>query len=301
MCIDLPCVLLTDSRPSGMSPILVPVCPHLTTPVAVTPQLLRPYGRNGTVALGHAIESSTAHTYNSHLQSNLTFCKIHQLSIEATPDTLSFYVVFMAHHQTSLSLRVSLWNLQLPRVLFSTRATRTSLFKFIVTKSLTGMHERGSRPITRKRALTEDDLRELAARFPNPPHDDCLFLAMVFTGFNRLLRSGEMTRPSNPSLQSGKKFTLRHTVHLQQTQYSFHLPYHQGDRLYPGNTIIIHHRIDTTLSLLPYFRTYLISRDLRFPLHPELWLNAQGIVPLLHMVCLTSASHIRVKRRWTLY
>ena len=50
------------------------------------------------IALGHAIDPSTAHTYNSHLQSYLSFCKLHHFSIEPTPDMLIFYVVFMGHH-----------------------------------------------------------------------------------------------------------------------------------------------------------------------------------------------------------
>jgi len=50
------------------------------------------------IALGHSIESSSALTYNSHLQSYLAFCKLHNRHIEPTPETLSFYVVFMCHH-----------------------------------------------------------------------------------------------------------------------------------------------------------------------------------------------------------
>lgn len=50
------------------------------------------------VALGNAIDISTAVTYTSHLQSYLTFCKLHQRPIEPTIDTLSFYTVYMCHH-----------------------------------------------------------------------------------------------------------------------------------------------------------------------------------------------------------
>ena len=50
------------------------------------------------VALGFALEDSTASTYTSHLNSYLTFCNIHHLPIEPTADTLSFYIVFMCCH-----------------------------------------------------------------------------------------------------------------------------------------------------------------------------------------------------------
>ena len=50
------------------------------------------------IALGHSIDLSSSLTYNSHLQSYLAFCKLHHRAIEPTPETLSFYVVFMCHH-----------------------------------------------------------------------------------------------------------------------------------------------------------------------------------------------------------
>ncbi|KAJ7125748.1 hypothetical protein C8R43DRAFT_1135075 [Mycena crocata] len=50
------------------------------------------------VAMGAAIDRSTANTYGSALNSYLEFCRLHGLPIEPTADTLSFYTVFMCHH-----------------------------------------------------------------------------------------------------------------------------------------------------------------------------------------------------------
>jgi len=50
------------------------------------------------IAIGCSIETSTAKTYSSALESYITFCSNHDLPPEPTPDTLSFYVVYMAHH-----------------------------------------------------------------------------------------------------------------------------------------------------------------------------------------------------------
>ena len=50
------------------------------------------------VALGSNLDPSTLLVYSSHLQSYLTFCKTHHFSITPTPDTLSFYVIYMSHH-----------------------------------------------------------------------------------------------------------------------------------------------------------------------------------------------------------
>jgi hypothetical protein len=54
----------------------------------------------------------------------------------------------------------------------------------------------------------EDDRRALPAQFSHPSHDDLLFLAMVFTGFNALLQAGEMTQSANPARHSSKKTTM---------------------------------------------------------------------------------------------
>ena len=50
------------------------------------------------ITLGHSIELLTCATYLSALQSYLTFCKLYNLLIEPTADTLSFYTIYMCHH-----------------------------------------------------------------------------------------------------------------------------------------------------------------------------------------------------------
>jgi hypothetical protein len=50
------------------------------------------------LALGHAIDTSTWKNYGSALNSYLTFVRIHNFPVEPTPDTFSFYTVFMCHH-----------------------------------------------------------------------------------------------------------------------------------------------------------------------------------------------------------
>src|SRR5882724_1070767 len=54
--------------------------------------------RERAIMLSHALDNSTMTTYSSHLQSYLTFCKLHDFLLEPSADTLSFYIVFMAHH-----------------------------------------------------------------------------------------------------------------------------------------------------------------------------------------------------------
>ena len=50
------------------------------------------------IALGHVIDQSTLSNYSSALNSYLNFVKLHDLLVEPTPETLSFYTVYMSHH-----------------------------------------------------------------------------------------------------------------------------------------------------------------------------------------------------------
>jgi len=60
------------------------------------------------ISLSHAIGHSKSITYTSHLQSYLSFCKLHNCPTNLTNDTLSFYVVFMCHHINPHSVNVYL-------------------------------------------------------------------------------------------------------------------------------------------------------------------------------------------------
>src|ERR1700733_3309167 len=51
-----------------------------------------------SILLGMSIDTSTASTYSSALNSYLTFCKMHGLPIEPTPQTLSCYTTFQSFH-----------------------------------------------------------------------------------------------------------------------------------------------------------------------------------------------------------
>ena len=51
-----------------------------------------------SILLGMAIDNTTAHTYSSMANLYLTFCKIHQLPVDPTPETLSYYITFQSTH-----------------------------------------------------------------------------------------------------------------------------------------------------------------------------------------------------------
>ncbi|KIJ47926.1 hypothetical protein M422DRAFT_103923, partial [Sphaerobolus stellatus SS14] len=148
----------------------------------------------------------------------------------------------------------------------------------IVTRSLAGMKKlRGLQATTRKRALSTDDLLSIITHFPSPPqHDDFLFAAMLLTGFHGLLRLGELTFPDNIRKRSAKKLTLRHTLAIQETRFSFTLPFHKADHFFAGNTVMIEALPMSPIDPLFHLLRYLHSRDHLFPLLPMLWVTSDG-------------------------
>lgn len=230
------------------------------------------------IALGNALDKSTQLTYSSHLNSYLSFVKTHNLPVDPTPDTLSFYTVYMCHHinprsvNTYLSGIVSALEPHFPGV----REARKSR---IVSKTLQGcMRLRGTATI-RRRALTIDDLRTVSFHYASSKvHDDVLFVAMLFTGFFGLLRLGELTFPEERKLRNWKKITKRETVKVSPNSFEFLLPGHKADRFFEGNKILIP-ATRYNLQPLQLFMVYLNSRDKLFPFASALWLTSEGLVP----------------------
>ncbi len=51
-----------------------------------------------SIALGFMIDTGTAHTYSSALNSYIVFCQLHHFPIQPTEDTLSFFIIYMSYH-----------------------------------------------------------------------------------------------------------------------------------------------------------------------------------------------------------
>ena len=230
------------------------------------------------VALGNVIDRSTLSNYSSALNSYLNFVKLHDLPVEPTPETLSFYTVYMSHHINPRSVNTYLSGIsqQLETHFPAVKEARNST---LVRRTWQGcMRMRGTATI-RKCALTTDDLRLVINHYRNSTlHDDLLFVAMLVTGFFGLLRLGEMTFPDEPSLQNWKKVTRRNTVGIRDHVYEFTLPGHKADRYFEGNKIIIPaNRFNITP--LRHFVNYINSRDTLHPVASPLWLTAGGKIP----------------------
>lgn len=231
-----------------------------------------------TIALGSAIDPSTVATYTSALQSYITFCNTHNLPIDPTPDTLSFYTVFMCHHISPRSVASYLSGIAnqlepfFPDVRVSTRGP-------LVSRTLRGCKKLRSVGTKRKRPLRRTELIALHPAYAaSSNHDDLLFISILLTGFFGLMRLGELVSPDKIELRDPRKVIPRDSVEVLQDSFSFFLPGHKADRFFEGNRVIIQ-RADTADDPLSPFTRYIASRDQLFPYHQPLWLRADGSVP----------------------
>jgi hypothetical protein len=232
-----------------------------------------------SIALGSSLDKSTFGSYSSALNSYITFCKLHKRPIEPTADTMSFYVVYMSHHikpdsvDTYLSGICNQLELHFPNV----RSIRSS---HMVSRTLRGCKRLYGSEVRRKLPIGIDDLRRIISSIGHSTsHDDKLFLCQLLTGFHGLLRCGELTSHDSPSRRNSRKATMRFSVvHPSPSSFGFTLPSNKTDPFFQGNHIVIKWFI-RDVDPLPFFSSYVSSRDRLFPIHPQLWLRENGSVP----------------------
>lgn len=234
-----------------------------------------------SIALGMAIDESSLANYTSALNSYITFCRMHGFPIDPTPDTLSFYAVYICHHIKPSSVGTYLSGIcnQLEVYFPEVRKARSSA---LVKRTLQGCKRLKESPTIRKSALTTSQLTDICAAIlvPSASHDDLLFIAILLTGFYALMRLGELTFPDKVALRNWNKISKRVSVKFPTADsYGFFLLSHKADPFFEGNQIIVARLISSRPAPLPHFNNYLASRDSRFPFSPELWLRENGQVP----------------------
>jgi hypothetical protein len=129
-------------------------------------------------------------------------------------------------------------------------------------------------PTTCKLPLTHENLKTIFDTLPtNPAHDDLLFVTQVLVGTNCLMYLSELTWPDKLDLQVYRKVSMRHTMQFLPNTLSFWLTCHKADQFFKGNHINLQHQMPAAFS-------YLAAHDTHIPIHPELWLCANGTIPM---------------------
>lgn len=138
--------------------------------------------RERALALGQAIDKSTLKTYSSSLNSYLNFVRLHDFPVEPTPDTLSFFTVYMCFHISPKSVSSYLSGIcqQLEPFFPDVRKARQNP---LVERTLKGCKRLRGVATQRKRALTMSDLNTVLTHYAaSTDHDDLLFVSMIMTG-----------------------------------------------------------------------------------------------------------------------
>jgi hypothetical protein len=232
-----------------------------------------------SIALGSALDASTYDTYNSALNSYITFCRLHEMDTSPTEDTLSLYVVYMSHHikpESVDSYLSGICNLLEP---FhpDIRARRTAT---LVSRTLKGCKRLHNTPVRRRSPLLPEQILLVTRNLTTTSsYDAVLFTTLLLTGFHGLMRLGELTVNDTPAKRDWRKISLRHTLtYPDHASYSFVLTTHKADSTYEGNVILIRSIVDE-INPKPCFARYLAHRDKQWPMNPELWLTSDGIAP----------------------
>jgi integrase len=194
---------------------------------------------------------------------------------------MSFFVTYMCHFIKPDSVDSYLSGIcnQLEDVFPNVRKVRASA---LVRRTLKGSKHLFGKGAKRKHPLSTSDLRTVVRAIgsqPRPSHDDMLFLVMMFTGFDGLMRLGELAWPDTIALRNWRKVILRNTVKLTQSSVGFFLPGHKADIFFEGNQIVIVARADPELNTVTKVEQYLASRDALFPHHPALFVREDGSIP----------------------
>ena len=249
-------------------------------PVLPRQPLCAPWTRDRLVhvyafALGCAIEPRTASSYSSALQSYLAFCKSHDFPIDPTPDTLSFYIVFMCHHIKPNSIKSYLSGIcnQLEPFFPGMHDSRRTRLIIHTLQGCKKMHALGT---VHKHPLAQMELCKITTFYSaSSSYDDRLFIVLLLTGFHALLHLGELVWPDKVVLQDYRKVILCNSVQLLPQGFAFSLPGHKADCFFEGSHVILQQNA-THDDPHHAFLDYLTSCDHIFPFNPELWLRSNG-------------------------
>lgn len=228
------------------------------------------------IALGYAIDPRSNLSYTSALNSYITFCNLHEFPVQPTESTMSYFIVYMCHHIRPQSVDSYLSGIcnQLEPYFPNIREIRSSI---LVARTLKGCKRLKGTTVNRKLPISRDHIQLAIDQYGNSPiYDDKLWLCQFLCGFDALLRVAEFTMPDNVKARNWKKFSRCASVQWfkDDTAISFLLPAHKGDTIFEGNRIII-----VTATVIRAFHAYVSARDSHFPLHPALWVRADGTVP----------------------
>jgi hypothetical protein len=232
-----------------------------------------------SIAIKNSVSRSTSEAYDTAFKAYSNFCSAHGYPINPTPETLSIFVSYYSAYVSPRTVNSYLSGvcLALEGDFPSVREARKSS---LVMRTLSGCARMRNKPVNRKRALTVSEIDNVFVSLPFPlSFDDCLFLAILSTGFYSLQRLGELVKPDSQSRSNTRSIPLRWTVRQHHDFFEYLLPSHKADPTFDGSKIILQRIPDRKSCPFLAFSRYLSARDRAFPYHPFLWLRSDGTQP----------------------
>ena len=232
-----------------------------------------------SILLGLSIDSTTAAMYSSTMNSYLTFCKKHHLSIEPTAKTLSYYITYQTHFISPDSINSYLSGIVNQLKLYYPDVCK-QWESLLIKHTLKGAWRLHSKGVRHKKPLSVHNLETMQAHLAgSTSFDDLLFEAQLNTRFAGLLQLGELVENNKPVLWDWKRITMWHLLELLLNAYVFSLPCHKGDLVFEGNRVVCQ-RITGAPDPVCIMHKYIDMWDQLHPLHPQLWLQSDSSPPV---------------------
>ena len=183
----------------------------------------------------HALEKSTVKGYSTGARDYARFCRLHHLSLDPTPQTLSRYIAY-----TSLSIGSG------PKYLTGARHFLQQFYpSFDINRANAAVQAtiRGSKkvradPVHRKLPIRIEHLLSFVAiACTTRDYDDLLFATIVSCCFYGCHRSGELVLKSKKGVD-WRKIIKRSSLRFSPGYAGYRLPYHKTDPFFRGTDIL---------------------------------------------------------------
>ncbi len=219
----------------------------------------------------------------------ITFCNLHHLDLKPSPDTLSFFISYMACQTGPSGKTISIQTISsyLSGIAHHLEPFYPSIWSIrkhpLVIKTLQGAEKTDGHSVLQKLPIEDDHLHLLVSKLGSSDNfDDHLFLAICFTAYHGLMRLREIVTPDNPKKLNFRKLSLCCTVEFIHNNsihaFKFNLPTHKVDWQYHGNLVVIQSR-QIPLDPVSIFSHYLDVRDGSFSFLLHLWVWHDGSFP----------------------
>ena len=218
-----------------MEGVLLNAAGELTPHSARPPLSLKDLDARVSHLQSHALEKSTVGGYSTGMRHYARFCRIHHLSLDPTPQTLSRYIAF-----SSLSIASG------PKYLTGARHFLRDLYPGFdnnrasptVQATIRGSKKVRADPIRRKQPIRIEHLLSfVAAAHATGKFNDLLFATIMSCCFYGCHRSGELVLKTLKNVD-WRKIIKRSSLHFYPGYAGYRLPYHKTDPFFRGTDIL---------------------------------------------------------------